>query len=111
MFVRVCSSEGEDYHFEEITVPMGPVGKSPIQPAMGITFYHGQPGDLHDWHNAPWRQYVITLSGQVEFTIGDGPVKRLGPGDLLLAENLTDRGDITRVADTKPRISVAIPLA
>ena len=69
-----------------------------------------EPGYFKDWHNAPRRQYVITLSGQVEFTIGDGTVKRLGPGDVLLAEDLTGRGHITRVVGSEPRISTAIPL-
>ena len=110
MFVRVYTGEDGESHFEEITVPMGPVGNSPIQAATGITFYNGQPEDFHDWHNAPRRQYVITLSGQVEFTIGDGTVKRLGPGDVLLAEDLTGRGHITRVVGSEPRISTAIPL-
>ncbi len=111
MFVRVYSGGDGESHFEELVVPMGPVGQSPVQAATGITFYHGEPGDFHDWHNAPRRQYVITLSGQVEFGIGDGTVRRLGPGDVLLAEDLTGRGHTTRVVGNGPRVSAAIPLA
>jgi quercetin dioxygenase-like cupin family protein len=111
MFVRIYTGEDGESHFEELKVPLGPVGKTPFQAATGITFYQGQPGDFHDWHNAPRRQYVITLSGQAEFTIGDGTAMRLDPGDVLLAEDLTGRGHTTRVVGSEPRISTAIPLA
>lgn len=63
-----------------------------------------------DWHNAPRRQYVIILSGETEFGIGDGTVRRVGPGDVLLAEDLTDKGHTTRVIGSKPRVAVAITL-
>ncbi|MEE9201737.1 MAG: hypothetical protein V3U31_00900 [Dehalococcoidia bacterium] len=111
MFVRVYSGEDGESHFEELQVSLGPVGRSPMQAATGITFYHGEPGDFTDWHNAPRRQYVITLSGQVEFGVGDGTVRRLGPGDVLLADDLTGRGHTTRVVGSEKRVSAAIPLA
>ena len=111
MFVRIYSGEDGQSHFEELELPTGPVGRSPVQAATGISFRHSEPGDFMDWHNAPQRQYVITLSGQVEIGIGDGTVRRLGPGDVLLAEDLTGRGHTTRNVGDGPRVSVAIPLA
>ncbi len=111
MFVRVYTGEDGESHFEELALPLGPVGKSPIQAATGITFYEMEPGYFHDWHNAPRRQYVITLSGQVEFGIGDGTLRRMGVGDVLLAEDLTGRGHTSRGVSSEPRVCVAIPLA
>lgn len=111
MFVRIYSGEDGQSHFEELELPTGPVGRSPVQAATGISFRRSEPGDFMDWHNAPRRQYVITLSGQVEIGIGDGTVRRLGPGDVLLAEDLTGRGHTTRNVGDGPRVSVAIPLA
>ena len=70
-----------------------------------------EPGYFKDWHNAPRRQYVITLSGQVEHSIGDGIVRRLGPGDVLLVEDLTGRGHTSRIVCSEPRIVTIIPLA
>jgi uncharacterized cupin superfamily protein len=64
-----------------------------------------------DWHNAPRRQYVIMLSGQMEIQVGDGTVKRFGAGDVLLAEDLTGRGHTTRVAGDAPRLSATVRLA
>ena len=48
--------------------------------------------DLHGWHNAPRRQWCITLSGTVDIGIGDGTVKTFGPGDVFLAEDVTGQG-------------------
>lgn len=43
-----------------------------------------------DWHNDATPQYVITLSGALEFTTASGETFTLHPGDVLLAEDNTD---------------------
>ena len=48
--------------------------------------------DLHGWHNAPRRQWCITLSGTVELGIGDGSARTFGAGDVFLAEDITGQG-------------------
>ncbi|MEE9201599.1 MAG: hypothetical protein V3U31_00200 [Dehalococcoidia bacterium] len=111
MFVRIYSGEDGQSHFEELELPTAPVGQAPFQAATGIGFRRSEPGDFMDWHNAPRRQYVITLSGQVEFGIGDGTLRRMGVGDVLLAEDLTGRGHTSRGVSSEPRVCVAIPLA
>ena len=70
------------------------------------------PADYHyTWHNAPRRQYVVLLSGgAIEIEIGDGTVRRLEAGSILLAEDTTGRGHISRSAENRPRISLFIPL-
>lgn len=110
MVIRIYSGQDGQSHFEELALPTGPVGRAPFQAATGISFRRSEPGDFMDWHNAPRRQYVITLAGQVEIVIGDGTARRLGPGDVLLAEDLTGRGHTTRVVGGVPRVSVAIAL-
>jgi len=42
-----------------------------------------------DWHPAPNRQYVVTLSGESEIELEGGRKLRLGPGHILLAEDTT----------------------
>jgi hypothetical protein len=39
-----------------------------------------------DWHNDPEPQYVITLSGTLEFATPEGERFVVRPGDVLLAE-------------------------
>jgi hypothetical protein len=52
--------------------------------------------DLLGWHNAPRRQWCITLSGSVAIGIGDGTVKTFGAGDVFLAEDVTGQGHTAR---------------
>jgi quercetin dioxygenase-like cupin family protein len=81
-----------------------------LQAAKGIVFRTTQPGYFSDWHNAPRRQFVITLSGEVEIGLGDGSIQRFGPGHVTLAEDLTGKGHTTRVVGNQPRMTATIPL-
>ena len=51
-----------------------------------------EPGGSYDWHPAPRKQYVITLTGTVEFTFGHGDVLIVKPGDVFLANDLEGEG-------------------
>ena len=39
-----------------------------------------------------------------------GQIARVGPGDVLLAEDLTGQGHITRVVGPEPRFYAVVPL-
>jgi quercetin dioxygenase-like cupin family protein len=116
---RVYSGSDGRSHLAEIALEMKPFvdvegmrGEgTPMQHATGIAFRAAPPGYVLDWHCAPRRQYSITLSGAAEIEVGDGTIARLGPGDVLLAEDLTGQGHITRVIGDQPRLSALIPLA
>jgi hypothetical protein len=62
-----------------------------------------------DWHTAPRRQYIFILAGQMEIGIGDGTTRRFGPGDAVLADDLTGQGHTTRLVGV-PRISATVPV-
>ena len=64
-----------------------------------------------DWHPASRRQFVITLSGESEVELEGGKKIRLGPGHILLAEDTTGQGHISRAVGSKDRISLFLPLA
>jgi len=64
-----------------------------------------------DWHPAPSRQYVITLAGESEIELEGGRKIRLGPGNILLAEDTNGQGHISRAIGSSERISLFIPLA
>jgi quercetin dioxygenase-like cupin family protein len=84
---------------------------TPMRAATGISFRTAPAGYVLSWHCAPRRQYSITLSGQAEIEVGDGTVVRVGPGDVLLAEDLTGRGHVTRGVGATPRFYAIVPLA
>ena len=102
-------------HAEEYEVPLKPQGRgTELSGPVAVTsldFRRTNQDYKLDWHTAPRRQYVITLSGESEVEIGDGTKIRLGPGHILLAEDATGQGHISRAIGTKDRISLVIPLA
>lgn len=116
---RVYSGPDGQSHLEEMPLAMKPFldtegaygEAAPTQPATGITFRVSPPGYALDWHCAPRRQYSISLSGLAEIEVGDGTVARVGPGDVVLAEDLTGRGHVTRVVGDQPRFYAIVPLA
>ena len=111
--VRLYTGADNESHFEDIEIALNPIGHmqaSELQPTHGIMFRSSPPSHLSDYHPVPKRQYVITLSGQVEIETGDGMIRRFGTGDVMLAEDTTGRGHITRVVGNQPRHYVFIPL-
>jgi len=61
-------------------------------PATGIIFRETQAEYDHDWHPAPRRQYIVNLDAGVKITAGDGESRIIGPGEILLAEDVTGQG-------------------
>jgi hypothetical protein len=111
--VRLFTGPDNESHFEDIDVELSPSGHmhvSKLHPTHGIVFRTPPPTHLSDYHPVPKRQYVITLSGQVEIETRGGTIRRFGPGDVMLAEDTTGRGHITRVVGGQPRHYVFIPL-
>src|SRR5262245_65084893 len=58
----------------------------------------------------PGRQYVINLSGESEVEVGNGTKRKLGPGDIYLADDTTGQGHISRAVGNQRRVFVTIPL-
>jgi quercetin dioxygenase-like cupin family protein len=78
---------------------------------LGISFEETVAGSELEWHDAPHRQYVITLSGQLEFEMRSGAKVTLGAGDVLLAEDVTGGGHRWRLIDDEPWRRVYVTLA
>jgi hypothetical protein len=112
---RLYTGADNESHFEDIEVEFNLLNRrmeaSELQPTQGIMFRRAPADHLSPYHPAPRRQYVITLAGQVEIETGDGTTRRFGPGDVMLADDTTGHGHITRVVGGQPRLYVFIPLA
>src|ERR1700758_788120 len=65
-------------------------------------FLESPPHSSFDWHNAPEPQYVITLSGTLEFTTRDGEKFIIRPGDVLVATDNVGSGHKWRLIDDAP---------
>jgi quercetin dioxygenase-like cupin family protein len=71
-------------------------------PATRIYLEETPAGSSLDWHDAPHRQYVITLSGTLRFTTRDNDTFELAPGDVLRAEDTAGGGHRWRLIDDQP---------
>ncbi len=81
-----------------------------LMEAKGVVFNVNQPGFFADWHPGPRRQFVITLSSEVEIVTGDGVAHRFGAGQVNLIEDLTGQGHTTRVTGSEPRLTATVHL-
>jgi quercetin dioxygenase-like cupin family protein len=69
---------------------------------VAIHFKDTPPHSSLGWHDAPEAQYVITLSGTLEFTTRDGETFVMRPGDVLVATDDTGSGHKWRLIDDAP---------
>jgi hypothetical protein len=113
-YFRIYAGPDGESHFENMPIALtaqpGGSEYSKLYPATGVIFRRS-PADQHlDWHPAPRRQFVVTLSGEAEVQASDGEVRQIGPGTIMLAEDVTGKGHITRGRGTAERLSLFIPL-
>lgn len=104
--VHLFTGEDGRSHVEHIELPLGT-----IQTAKVVHFEETAAGSSRDWHVAPCEQYVITLTGTLEFTTRDGETFVLRPGDVLLASDTVGTGHRWRLIDDKPWRRLYVELA
>lgn len=68
-------------------------------------------GFVWEGHPASKRQYVIIVSGRGEVDVAGGKKVQLTPGRVLLAEDITGKGHITRVGSDEDLVMLLVPLA
>jgi quercetin dioxygenase-like cupin family protein len=112
--IRLYADADQRSHFEEIEPRFEPRGDqseiAELLPGSGILVRRFEVNRTNPWHHAPGRYAVFTLSGAVDIEVGDGTVRRIGPGDILIAEDLTGQGHETREVGPEARVSVFVPL-
>jgi hypothetical protein len=100
-----ADADGES-HVEELDVGLESTAFAPPAPdvflsgpvsAVAFAYLTLPAGWDGGWHPTPLRQLYVQLKGMVEGQVSDGTVVRLGPGDVVLLEDTTGRGHVTRV--------------
>jgi quercetin dioxygenase-like cupin family protein len=104
--VRLWTGEDQASYFEDgwLELETGPHADllTGNLAATTVSFQETAPGGALDWHNAPVRQLVITLSGTLDFQTRDGAHFLLRPGDILLAEDTVGSGHSWKLVDAAP---------
>ncbi len=80
----------------------GTVDQKARTEVIAIHFKETPAHSAYDWHDDPEPQYVITLSGTLEFTTRDGETFVVRPGDVLLAADNSGSGHKWRLIDDQP---------
>jgi hypothetical protein len=91
----------EEKHFSKLSAQL---------PATGIVFRETSGDYDLDWHPAPRRQYIINLDGGVQITASDGEARVIGAGEVILVEDVTGKGHLSKAVAGKMRRSIFVPI-
>ena len=100
-----CGIDGLS-HFGDVSFDVAPVDFAPPAPplflaapiaAERVVFCQFPAGWLGDWHPAPRLQFFIQTSGELEVRVGGGEVRRFSAGSVILLEDTSGKGHVTRV--------------
>lgn len=111
---RIYTGDDAQSHFEDLDIPVTASsigGMTSAIPAESVFFRDTGDGGpaVMDYHVAPRRQFVIHLAGRVQIECGDGTKQQFGVGDILLADDTTGQGHISREIEG-PRVQVFVAL-
>jgi hypothetical protein len=112
--VRLYTGVDQKSHFEEIELKFAGDQKiltTDPRAATSAVFRSVPPGTVLDRHPAPRRQYVVSLSGSWDIEASSGVVRRFKAGDVMLADDTTGEGHISRVVGNEPHVFMTVPLA
>lgn len=105
-YLRIYADNNGETHMQDVDMALLPKevfeGCPPLRlsetlQASGCRFLR-VPSGMHvvGWHNPPCRKLVIWLTGVVEFETSDGDIRRVAAGSVVLAEDTTGKGHVSR---------------
>ncbi len=88
IITRIYTGDDGQSHMEDFDLADHSNAES-LQAVTSVVFRSHEPGRFSDWHCESRRNYIITVSGEGEIGLGDGSTHRIGPGRVMLVEDLT----------------------
>jgi len=79
-------------------------------PANGIIFRETSGDYDLDWHPAPRRQYIINLDAGAQLTASDGETRIINAGEVILVEDISGKGHLSKAVGGKLRHSIFVPI-
>jgi len=117
---RIYSGTDGETHFEDHELPFELVDFAPPAPPISVTeslavsgmaVISSPAGWEGDWHPTPRRQLIVVLAGELETEVSDGEVRVFRPGDVILVEDTSGKGHISRVPRGQRGYALALPLS
>ena len=118
-YTRIFADEEGETHFKDVEIelelvddapPAPPFNVSSFNPAIQYAFAVAPPGWFGDWHPAPRKRILCYLSGEVEVQVSDGEVRRFSAGNVVLVEDTTGKGHVSRVLGSEENAVAIITL-
>lgn len=114
IITRLFNDEKGESHFTDIEVELfdsGNIGKlSEKFPVNEIIFRETSGYYNYDFHNAPQRQFIILLEGEIQIETSLGEVRNFKAGEVLLVEDTEGKGHKTKSVDGNLRRSIFVTL-
>lgn len=119
-YLRVYTDPDGESRFEDVHIPttrrQSPVSEAMVEiselfPVTGVLFRQVVADHDPDTpHTAPRRQFVVHLAGRAEMEVSDGERRLIGPGDVVLVEDTSGKGHITRRLGDEDRVTLFLLL-
>jgi hypothetical protein len=118
-FLRLYTDDDGETHFEEVgfefertdlVPPAPPVLMPKLAAADRYGFELVHPGWQGDPHPVPQRLLAVYLSGTGTMEASDGDVRDIAPGTILLAEDTTGKGHVSRVTGEEGMLVLIVML-
>jgi quercetin dioxygenase-like cupin family protein len=111
---KILTDENGKSYFEDYEIDLKDAGDigflSENYPVKNIIFRETSENYDYNWHNAPAKQFVIMLEGSVEIEVGSGEKRIFTTGDILLVEDTTGQGHISKAVNNERRKSIFVIL-
>ena len=91
-FYRLYTGADGQSHLEPLDASTTSEFFNQRREAKGLLLRNDFAPHIVNYHRAPHRRWVITLSGSVDIGLGDGTRMTFYPGDVFLAEDTTGQG-------------------
>jgi len=118
-YTKIFTDEEGETHFKDVEIklesvdfapPAPPINLSTFNPATQYAFSVFPSGWYGDWHPTPRKQIFFLLSGESEAQVSDGEVRRFSAGSILLAEDTSGKGHVSRVVGSKDMVVAVVQL-
>jgi len=118
-YVKIFADDIGESHFIDVEIelepvefapPAPPINLSSFNPATQYAFCVFPSGWFGDWLPTPRRQILFFLSGEMEVQVSDGEVRRFSAGSIVLVEDTTGKGHVSRVVSSTDVVTVVVQL-
>ena len=117
--VHIYSDENGESHFGKTELPFNLINYAPPSPPIsvsevfaseGVVIISSPVGWNGDWHPSPRKQLMFCLIGKLEVTVSDGESRRFGPGSIILVEDTSGKGHVSKVVGNERCFMAAVQL-